>query len=503
VTVEKRIISNTLVAYAVLVASAAITFWLVPYLIRHLGVITYGVIGIIGSILQLTGPIDSGLRPAVLRQFTRFRAESDPDRANRLASNALVVYVALAAALLGVLILSGRWLLQTLNTPAHLLTEAYVVLLAAGLSAGLGLTSAIYGAVLGSGLRFDLQYLSRTAGQFAQAAVIVSLFTLWKPALSVWGLASVVGGTLVLLLLSRLAHGLVRDLRVQLALTDRYGLRDLLGFGTLTALSSLAQWLSIYSGPILLAYYIGPEAVARYSPVIAIMVRLQPLWNSWLWQLQPIITMAQADRDLPRTYPVVLSTTRYAIIVGGGALVTLASWADPLIRLWLGSGFESTAAVLSGWAVIRLFHVVNGTSQSICLGTGQMRRVARIDMILSVVCVVLTGILLAGLHPGVTAPVVALLVTEPIRALLLLSVSMRLLRIGRWTYIREAILRPSSCLVILALAGLLLGDLCEIDSWASALLVISIQLAVYAACVWTVGLTVDDRKALWRYLRPQ
>ena len=80
-----RTVVNVLANWAAFVLGTAITFFLSPFVVHHLGDARYGVWAVTGSIVGYLGLLDLGVRVGVTRFVARYAATRDQQAMNRVA----------------------------------------------------------------------------------------------------------------------------------------------------------------------------------------------------------------------------------------------------------------------------------------------------------------------------------------------------------------------------------------------------------------------------------
>src|SRR3984893_14220510 len=83
-----RAARNVLSNWATYLISGAISFFLSPFIVRHLGNSAYGIWVLLVSVTGYLGFLDLGIRGAVTRYVARFHAEGNHEQASRTVSSA-------------------------------------------------------------------------------------------------------------------------------------------------------------------------------------------------------------------------------------------------------------------------------------------------------------------------------------------------------------------------------------------------------------------------------
>ena len=136
--------------------SGVVSFFLSPFIVRHLGNSAYGIWVLLVSLTGYLGFLDLGIRGAVTRYIARFHAEGQHEQASRTVSSASGLF--LVGGLLAI-VGSGAFALLAVphfEIPAAYLRAAQIVVLIAGANVAISLISGIFGGILVGLQRFDL-----------------------------------------------------------------------------------------------------------------------------------------------------------------------------------------------------------------------------------------------------------------------------------------------------------------------------------------------------------
>ncbi len=498
---ETRITINSLVAIASWGTRAVVLFALVPFLIAELGEARFGVIGVISSLLAFVTMLLLGGRPGATRQFTSLLHSGELERANQLASTFAALCVALAGLLLLGLGLCEDVLLKSLGVPSDLIEQSAAALFLAAAGVGLVLTASPYLVALGSQLRYDIRYYIDMVEVLARAGLIVLLFWLWRADLIAWGTASLIPAGLVWGIARWQAYAKCRPLSLSPRHVSRRGLSDLWGSGLFTLVVQISGWFTIYSGPLVISYFLGTTAVAHYTPVILLATGLQVPSRAFLIQLEPVLTRAVVDQDFARIRRVLLRSARYTLLLSGGAAVWFGLLAPLIIRCWLGEGFEDTVIVLRLWCAAVVLQSAVGGAFAVFLGAGKYRMVGSLNAILGAAVVASVAFLIGGMGYGIGAVAASVVAAQVVRTAIWIPGALSICGLDVRRLTRESYRGPALCLLGLSLVELTLERSLAASAWVELAVAGSGSLITYAFLAWAVGLSLEDRTKAAGYLR--
>ncbi|MFQ5515268.1 MAG: lipopolysaccharide biosynthesis protein [Myxococcota bacterium] len=490
---ESRVVVNTLLSFVARAARAGTTILLVPYLLAKLGESRYGIIGLVNSILGLAVLIELGLRPAASREFSRFVYSGELRRSNELASTTLVASLLLGAALLAGLTLLADPLLSAVRVPVELMREGRGALLLAAGSVVLSLVTTPYSSALIARLRYDIQHFATVLEASSRLILLLLAFSLWTPRLELWGACILASSAFAFLLQRSQAHRRCPSLELSSRLASRRGVRDLATSGSYTSVAQLAEWLTNQSGPLILGFFLSTVAVAHYHPAQIIGLTLLTLSSGFLLQLHPILTEAWIHGRTEGIRRTLIRSTRYSLLLTGGAAVAVAVLAPQITQLWLGEGFEDTTRTLQVWCAAALLHSATGGAFPLFIAAGRYRFIARAAAALATLNVAVAVLLVGSLGFGPVGIALGVLVGQAVRTAVWLIFATRLAGLAWRDYLRRSLLGPSLSLCGLALSAAVLQQLNLPGTGATLAVAAAGSSAIYAALAWRVGLRPDDR----------
>lgn len=143
----KRIAKNTLMLYGRMLFSMVVSLYTSRVILNALGVVDYGIYGVVGGFVSMFSLISSSLSSAVSRFLTFELGRGDKDRLHNAFSTSLLIHIVLAVIVLIVSETVGVWFLNNKMTiPAERLYAANWVFQASIISFMFGLFSVPYNA---------------------------------------------------------------------------------------------------------------------------------------------------------------------------------------------------------------------------------------------------------------------------------------------------------------------------------------------------------------------
>ena len=153
---KRQFAVNVGMNWAATAVSMVVPFFLIPFVVRHLGAGGYGVWILVVSTTAYLGLLDLGLRSAIIRFVSKAHAQNLLDDA-RQAIGAALWFRAIVAVVVAVLAVVLAWLSpHFFKIPPELMRAAQITMFLSALGVAVTLISGVFGAVLAAVHRFDL-----------------------------------------------------------------------------------------------------------------------------------------------------------------------------------------------------------------------------------------------------------------------------------------------------------------------------------------------------------
>jgi len=499
VRVETRVIANSLLSYLSQAVVAIVGILMVPYLLSQLGEARYGIIGIVTSFFSFAALIDVGISAALVRQFSWFLFRGEHERSNEAASTTMALYLLLATVILLATAVAGRPFLVAMQVSSGELAEALATLIIVAISLGVSLSTIPYDAALVSQLRHDVKHYTDMARAPFRALIVVVCFSIWDPRLVVWALAVLLAAIFTMTIRGWSAHRICPSLRIRRGFVSRRGMRDIAAFSVYTWVTQISAWVSLGSGALIVGPFLGTAAVAHFTPAVVLAGALLPLPRAFLVQLWPVVTRAYTAGDGGKVQRILVRSTRYSLLVGGGASAFVGSLAFVFIPVWLGAGFRDTSVVLVLACASILLQAAAGGAYSVFVGSGRLRGVALFDGIAAILNVVVSLYCVGWRDLGIAGAAIGMLVAQIVRTGGWIFYSARISGIGFGRYARESYLGPVVCLGVLTLTSVGVQWILDASAIVELAIAGGLSLLVFAASTWAIGLNEEDRDKAMAY----
>jgi O-antigen/teichoic acid export membrane protein len=363
---EASVARNTAFGAANQITTAVFTAAVTLYLVRELGSSDYGIFALaLGIATLLTLVADFGISASAARFVAERRGIADEVRS--VVSRAARVKLLAALAVSGALALLAEPIAQLYDTPdlAWPLRGMAIALLAQSMFL-------LFTSVFVALRRVSITWRLTALESFFEAAAIVALVALGAGAAGAafgraigYAIGAVAGGLACLVLLGRGPPAVAPDRGLR---------RRLMGYAGALFVVDLAYVFFEQADVLLIGALLSTEDVGLFEAPMRLVVFLGFAGQALAFAVAPRLAH-HPDRgpDIGLLSP----SIRGLALLHGALIVPLIVWAQPIVELILGPGYEGSAAVLRGLAP---FAYLVGIGTLVTLGVNYLgyarRRVA-------------------------------------------------------------------------------------------------------------------------------
>jgi O-antigen/teichoic acid export membrane protein len=333
----RKLLSGSVLRVLSLAASAVSSFFLMPFVVHHLGDRLYGFWSLASVFIGYYSLLDLGLSSAVSQYVCIALGRNDFKECRAVFNTALRIQFWLAgAALVATAAIAAVTPLFTHNAAdAHIFRDVVLIL---GVNTALGFPIKVYGGVLDAQYRFDIN-----------AALTIFGLTL-RTGLVIWAILS--GGTLLALAWATLLASLpVAVLQIWFAKREAFWaklgaklenkrVKSLFSYSIYSFLSYLADIVRFQVDPIVISAFVGLATVTHYrvAAILAQQYFLQILVLT-VGTLGPVFSRLHGTGDKAQMEEVFLFGTKLSCCISCFICFALVGWGKPFIVRWMGPNY--------------------------------------------------------------------------------------------------------------------------------------------------------------------
>ncbi len=320
--------------------------WYVPFLVRQLGPAAYGLVPLASAVTSYMALVTFGLEAAMSRSLAIALEQEDHARANVIFNVALWGNVGLALLLAIPAVVAIAYLEHLVRIPAGY--EMETRLLFAGTVAAFLLNQirTPFAAPCFCLNRLDLQNLVAVGETLSRVGLVVLLFLVFAPRIEYVG-AAILAGTVVSTV-GAIGFWKVLTPRLRVRLRDFHWptLRSLSGTGGWVIVSQIGVMLYLNIDLLVANRLFGPAESGRYAAVLQLPALLRALGIAVGEIFAPTMYRKYARGDFAELTVYLNHAIKFLGLVMALAIGLVCGFAQPLLQLWLGQPFGSSAPLL-------------------------------------------------------------------------------------------------------------------------------------------------------------
>ncbi len=405
----RSVLSNWLTYFI----SGAVSFFLSPFIVRHLGNSAYGVWVLLVSMTGYLGFLDLGIRGAVTRYVAKYHSERDHEKSSRTVSSACGLFLGAGAIAVAAAVIFSVFAVPHFKIPLPYLKAAQLVVVLAGLNVAISLISGVFGGVVVGLQRFDLLSSIAVGGIGLRA---IAIFIALEDGKGLVTLALIqLGGTACELSLGfLLARKLYPELRIGIGNVRRDYVALIFSFGFYAFLLHLSNYFIFFTDALVIGAFLPVSMVTFFAIGGNLTNYGRDLVGGFSRTMTPLASKLEVEAGREGLQHAILKQARYCAMAMWPIFLTFIIRGPSFIGLWMGSSYsELSGHVLWILSVPWLFGTATSVVASGILGISQHKRVVPFalaeglgNLVLSIALVRPMGIL--GVAWGTAIPNLAI-----------------------------------------------------------------------------------------------
>jgi O-antigen/teichoic acid export membrane protein len=367
--IRKTIIRNSFFGLFSQGTSGLIGILLTPFIIRALGMDTYGLWVLAGSFIGYFGLTDFGVRPSVSRFVSLYAGKNEPDNINRVVSTALGVLCLCSLVIMLAAAGSAIFFPQFFHISSGQRETSILLLLIIGATLAVGMPLAVFDAIIIGHDRFDLNYKVETIAALARAgaAIVILLMGQGVLALALSNLAiQILAGFAQIYF----ARRLFPKLHVALTHCNIATTKELFGLGIWVFAANLWHRFAFATDTLVVGWALDTKAVAIYSIAGRLITLALTGATSFSNVLMPISAALHAKKDCEKHHKLLFGGTTAALLYSIFVAAVFAIYGEPLINVWVGEKFQESVLIMHLLTVPLLVYITARIITDLLLGMG-------------------------------------------------------------------------------------------------------------------------------------
>ena len=477
-------------------------FWFTPYLIRHLGTATYGLVPLSITIVGYFGIINAALNNAVSRFLTVALEQKDHEQSNKVFNSSLFGTLGILLLLLPLGVAASLGADRLIRVPPGQEMAARQLF---GLTlAALFLNTVVtpFGVSSFSRNRFDLRNLIGIVQNLFRVGIVVALFSFGAPAL--WHVGIGVFGATVIFAIGSI--WIWKKLTPMLVVSRRAVsgpmLRNLTATGGWVLLTQIATVLLLGIDLLVVNRLFGPTESGQYATALQWSGLLRTLAITFISTFAPTIIAFHARGEITAMLHYTQRSMRVIGITMAIPIGLICAFSPQLLELWVGPEFIGMSTIQRILVAHLCINLVTIPLYSVNLAANKVRVPAYADMLAGVVNLILALVLARPGLMGIAGVAVAGALTLTFKNVVFLPLyTARNIGENAWVFLRH-LLPGVAGTAMVTILGLAAANCFPISSLLVLGLVSALVGAIYLPMAYFMLLRKTDRGLLAERLQP-
>jgi membrane protein EpsK len=369
--------------------------WYVPFLVHHLGPAAYGLIPLSTALTSYMALITLALNSAVSRYLTIALEKEEHSRANLIFNTSFWGSLVLTAVLFVPAALGVIYLDRLINIPAGFTAEARWLFIGTAAAFLLNEIKTPFDVSSFARNRFELRNLVAVAELLTRYGLVVLLFYVLQPRVSLVGFAILCGTVVSTFGAIWLWKILTPTLRVRVGDFDGEVLRNLANTGGWVVINQIGAILYLQIDVLVANRLFGPEQSGSYAAMLQLPYLIRLLGTTIAAVFSPTVLYYFARNDLDGLMAFLRRTIKCMGFMLALPIGLMSGFSEPLLRLWLGPRFSEFGPLLFLMAVHLCINVAVLPLLGLQLAANRMKTPAVVTIIMGLANLGL-ALLLAG-----------------------------------------------------------------------------------------------------------
>jgi O-antigen/teichoic acid export membrane protein len=364
----KNIIRNSGSNYASIGINLAITFIMLPYVIRKLGVERYGIWVLLMSMTGYLQMVDFGLTGSLKRYVAKFWAEEDIESINHVLSISAIFYMLLCSVIFALICLISLYL-KNFNIPTEYLAESQACLILLGIDVTLILMFSLIDGLIWGMQRFDLTNYCYIIVLCIRTIVFIGLL---EKGYGIVELAIANLGTNFMYHCSKviITVKIFPRFRLRFLLPTSEDYRTFGKYSIITFFIGIFTLAERYTPNIIIGFFMAPVFISYFSVANNLDQYLESGINAVVGVMLPIVSSFHSKNNDTIIKEILLKTTKYLAYFSVYGSTSLILFGDFFLTQWIGFEFaKHTFPVVVLLAAGSILSFPQNVNNSIFLGT--------------------------------------------------------------------------------------------------------------------------------------
>ncbi len=496
----QRVIVGFIMRNLYTIINIVIAFYMMPFMLHHLGDRMYGLWILMGSFVGYFGFLDLGFSSAVSRYVARAIGKNDKDEINEIVNTAFVVFVCLSIILVIVvstLVVSAEHIFKDFEE----IKVLQILLICVGVNLTFSFPVRAFTGVINGNLQYKVSETIILSELLLRYGLIYIFFKLGFGIISLGVIVCAVALiTHVAWIIS--AFKVDSNLKLNLKLFNKARLKELTSFSIYSFISRMGDLLINKTDAFVIAAFLGLTFNAHYAIPIVLMSYISNFISKIVGLIGPVISQDDGRNDIESIKQKMFLTIKIVVIFVVFFTSLAVFYGEHFIVRWVGSEYRDAYPVLVVHAITVLASNIMMPANTVLFNTSRHKYLAIIksieagfNLILSLILVTRLG--MVGVALGTLIPVLVMrLIFQPVYLCKEFSISFKKYYVD--TLLKNMVIAAAPIVI----TYFILKDFAKAQ-YLTLIFIGAIHGIIYAVFIWFKGFSNTERGYFMKYLKFQ
>ena len=321
--------------------------WLVPYLVRHLGIAAYGLVPLAMVFTEYVSIITQSFNTAVSRFLTvELRGvQTDGSVAVFNSSLALMTALSLLQILAATVVLT--YFDKLIAVPIGLMHDTLWLFALTFAGFIFSMLGGVFNVAMYSKNRLDLMRINDIVRLSVRTVVTVLLFSLFEPNLLYVGVGNFLAGACALLLSIIQWRQLAPELVINLRKIEFARIKPIAGMAGWVIVNTVGYLLFLRIDIYIVNRFIGPEAGGEYAAVLHWSQLVRTAAGVFSGVITPLGMIYYAQGEMQKLAQMIGMAVKLMSLALALPLALLCVFSSDILGFWLGDSFRSLGGLMT------------------------------------------------------------------------------------------------------------------------------------------------------------
>ena len=492
-TIWGKISRNSLSNLTGTVVALAVGFFLMPFVVHHIGLTAFGIWMLVTSLVGYMGVLDMGLAPTLVKKSAEHLAKEDKQGLNQTVSTIFTLYL-LSGVLVGTVIFGLSFVLpHVFNIPLEDINIFKTVLWIVGLQVAFNFPMSIWRGLM-SGLQdfHIINGIAITTNLLKAVATVLLLMSGFGVISLIWlgfGVAAIGWLAGMFWVRRRIPY-----LQIKVSWFEWAKVKDLARFSGVMFIWGITGRVLHHSDRIIIGLFLPIASITIYEVGLRICEYSRQLLSSVLSTVMPAASELNAKNDKMRLQKLYLKGTKYLLVAYTAVVVALLLFGKEFIHLWMGEGFEQSVWIMYALIIGSLYQTQNLMAHAMLAGMEKLQVFTKVMIAYPIVNIILSIIFV--IHWGLIGVALATTLTYLLVETYFILYTTKIFGTRLLSLVKMCHLPTAISVVPAAIVSYYLRAILDVNSWAGLSVGVFSFLAVYSLSFWTLGISRVERVAL-------